>query len=53
MVEFDVVRCFAYYFKISNYGVLRFLVIQECNFVCVCKVAINALDGFEDRICSR
>ena len=48
MVALDVMCCLSDGFKIAYYCILRFLIVQEGNFVCVCKVTVNTLNRLDD-----
>lgn len=50
MVGFDVVRCFANDFKIAHDRILRLLVVQECRFVCIREVTIDAVNRFKNML---
>lgn len=48
MIKLDVVRRFADDFKIAHHRILRFLVVQESDFVHVSKLAVDTFDRFEN-----
>ena len=48
VIALDVVCRFPDDFKIANYGILRFLVVQKGDFVCVGQIAVDALYRFDN-----